>query len=161
MTTPGRGGLAPDLHLFQLTVCGKRFSEGCHRPPRLLAPSSSYGNDDRTRIWLSRKSLTDRSCGCSKTRGCVWRKIHYAPQTTNAIMPKQIQNPQSQMGCQANWDSALAIFFSKSLLVFSSFPIRASFLPSSCSSDCRRVVFSMFDSRQSLAETRQQKENGE
>jgi hypothetical protein len=34
-------------------------------------------------------------------------------------------------------------------------------LPSSCSSDCRRVVFSMFDSRQSLAETRQQKENGE
>src|SRR5882762_2013022 len=119
-------GLAPELHLFQLTVCGKRLSDACHWPPRLFAPSSSCGNDDRTRISLSLKSPMDRSCGCSKTRGCVWRKIQYAPETINAIMPKEIQNPQTQMGCQTNCDSALAIFFSKSLLVFSSFPIRAS-----------------------------------
>jgi hypothetical protein len=54
---------------------GSGFSDGCHLPPRLLAPSSSCGNDDdRARIWLSLKSLMDRSCGCSKTCGCVWRK---------------------------------------------------------------------------------------
>ena len=58
---------------------GSGFSDGCHLPPRLLAPSSSCGNDDdRVRIWLSLKSLMDRSCGFSKTCGCVWRKIQYA-----------------------------------------------------------------------------------
>src|SRR5207247_9868587 len=92
------------------------------------------GNDDDVgRSWRYLKALMDRSFGCKKTCGCVWRKIQYAPETMNAIIPKDIQNPQSQMGCQRNCDSALAILFSKSLLLLSSFPIRSSFLPSSSS----------------------------